>query len=353
MSIQDLLRNVTATDLTVFARQIPTPADYLLTGNGTNGIFPNTTISDVKWRIRDSGRYVNAAKYRAYDASVQFASRDAWQTAKEGSLPALGQKLLVGEQEQLLLDAQRGADDDRLIELLYDDTERHVEAIRARLELAAGDILVDGKFTLNEGGFVYEVDWQVPAANMPTPAVLWSDPTSDPIKDELSWIQMLVDKGYPEPEMVLTSRKAWSYLASNNAYRAAYYGSVNPSNTPTASLNPSQVNVVRGNYGLPPVTFYRAQVRVDGAYTKVIPDNRWIMLPPNRTSWAQTLYGVTAEALVLSRGTNPQITREDAPGIVITAGTQDDPVQIWTKGAAVAMPVLQTPDAHVCAQVIA
>ncbi|MQY11440.1 hypothetical protein SRB5_15580 [Streptomyces sp. RB5] len=352
MTIQDLIADVTARDLTAFARAIPTPADFLLTG-GVTAVFPTLELGDVKWRVRDNGRYVNTAKFRAYDASVPFATREAWQNSREGMLPPLGQKLRVGEQEQILLEAAHGADQDRLIELLYDDVERHVEAIRARLELAAGDVLIDGKFTLtNENGLTIEVDWGVPAGNMPTAPVLWSDPTSDPVRDELAWLQYLEDKGVPAPEFVLTSKRAFSYLAANNAYRAAYYGSVSPSSTPTASLNPQQINVVRGNYDLPPIQFYKAQVRVDGASVKVLPDDRWILVPPDRTRWAQTQYGTTAESLVLTRGSNPEISREDAPGIIITRGVQDDPPQIWTKGAAVAMPVMHTPDAHLVAKVL-
>ncbi|MFJ9617859.1 major capsid protein [Streptomyces noursei] len=349
MTIQDLLKDVQVVDLTTFARAVPSPKDFLL----TQSIFPTLELNEVKWRVRDSGRYVNVAKYRAFDASVPFATREAWQTSREGMLPALGQKLVVGEQEQILLEASRGADEDRLINLLYDDVERHVEAIRSRLELAAGDVLVDGKFSLvQENGLTLEVDWGVPAANMPVAAVPWSDPASDPIADELRWIQHLDDIGAPEPEMVLTSRKAFSFLAANNAYRAAYYGSVNPSTTPTATLTPQQINVVRGNYSLPPVTFYKAQVRVDSSAKKVLPEDRWILVPPDRQRWAQTMFGVTAEALMLSRGSNPEIVREDAPGIIITRGVQDDPVQIWTKGAAVGMPVMHTPDAHVVAKVL-
>ncbi|MEE1820714.1 major capsid protein [Streptomyces sp. BE20] len=109
---------------------------------------------------------------------------------------------------------------------------------------------------------------------------------------------------------------------------------------------------MRVNCGLPRVTIYRGQVDVDDVATKVIPDDRWIMLPPNREKWGQTLFGVTAEALVLARGTNPEITREDAPGIILTRGAQDDPVQISTKGSAVAMPVLHTPDCHIVAKVL-
>ncbi|MER7047928.1 major capsid protein [Streptomyces jumonjinensis] len=349
MTIQDLLKDVAVVDLTAFARAIPSPKDFLL----TQTIFPTMELRQVKWRTRDSGRYVNVAKYRSFDASVPFATREAWQTSREGALPPLGQKLIVGEQEQILLEASHGADQDRLIELLYDDVERHVEAIRSRLELAAGDVLTDGKFTLDqENGLTLEVDWNVPAANMPVARRPWSDPESDPIADELRWIQHLDDVGVPEPELAVTSRKAFSHLAGNAAYRAAYYGSVHPSTTPTATLTPGQINTVRGTYGLPPVTFYKAQVRVDGTSRKVLPEDRWILVPPEREKWAQTMFGVTAEGLVLSRGSNPEIVKEDAPGIIITRGVQDDPVQIWTKGAAVGMPVMHTPDAHIVAKVL-
>ncbi|MFJ4689101.1 hypothetical protein [Streptomyces sp. NPDC088789] len=76
---------------------------------------------------------------------------------------------------------------------------------------AAGDVLTDGKFTLDqENGLTLEVDWNVRAANMPVARRPWSDPESDPIADELRWIQHLDDVGVPEPEMVLTSRMAYS-----------------------------------------------------------------------------------------------------------------------------------------------
>ncbi|MFE9610916.1 hypothetical protein [Streptomyces sp. NPDC006012] len=59
-----------------------------------------------------------------------------------------------------------------------------------------------------------------------------------------------------------------------------------------------------------------------------------------------------SDALVLSHGSNPEIVREDAPGLIITRGVQDDPVQIWTKGAAVGMPVMHAPDAHIVAKAL-
>lgn len=79
--------------------------------------------------------------------------------------------------------------------------------------------------------------------------------------------------------------------------RAAYYGSVNGSTTPTAVLAPNEVEVVRARYNLPPITVYDVQISVDNTYQRVIPEDRWILLPPNPESWAETQYGITAEAL--------------------------------------------------------
>ncbi|SBU89624.1 Phage major capsid protein E [Streptomyces sp. Ncost-T6T-1] len=164
-------------DLTTFSRAIPSPKDFLL----TQTIFPTAEPREVEWRAKASGRYVNVVKYRAFNASVPFATREAWQTSREGALPPLGQKPVVSEQEQILLQASHGSDQDRLIELLHDDVERHVEAVRSRLELAAGDVLADGKFDLEqENGLTLEVDWNVPVENRPVACIPWSDPFSNP-----------------------------------------------------------------------------------------------------------------------------------------------------------------------------
>ncbi|MFF8961916.1 major capsid protein [Streptomyces globisporus] len=71
MSVADLLKNASVADLTVYARTIPNPSDFLL----TQTVFAEAKVPNVKWRIRQSKRRVNAASYRAYDTSVPFAKR--------------------------------------------------------------------------------------------------------------------------------------------------------------------------------------------------------------------------------------------------------------------------------------
>ncbi|GAA1111370.1 major capsid protein [Streptomyces javensis] len=344
-----LLRELTPTDINAFVRAIPGPEDYEL----TRSVLPEVRLNTVKWRVKRTNRRVPAAKYRAWDATTPVATREITMVETEGKLPPLGQKYLVGEMEQLLLDADRGANSDELVQAVYDDVAAHVLSIRSRMELAAGDLLADGKFTLKgENNLYIEYDAQVPAAHMPTAAVPWTDPTADALADEMRWIQALRDARAPLPTRIFTSFKAKSLLAGNQSYRAAYYGSLLGSQIPTAVLAPNEVDVVRARYGLPPITVYDVQIPLDdGTNPRALPENLWLMLPPNPRQWGETQYGVTAESLVLSRGTNPAILREDAPGIVVTHGYTDDPVTVWTKVAASAMPVMYVPDIHIAARV--
>lgn len=346
--LETLLRDIDATEINAFARAVQTPADYAL----TLSVMPERTINSVKFRIKSTSRRVNAANYRAWDAQTKVATREAKRIVTEGMLPPLGQKYLVGELEQILLDTSRGADASELVELLYQDIAAHVQSIKSRLELAVGDLLTDGKFTLSgENGLTVEYDAGVPSANMPTAAKAWTDPTADALKDEMAWIETLRASGAPLPSRVVTSYKARALLAANNSYRQAFYGSI-PANTPTGVLAPNEVDTVRARYGLPPISVYDVQIpKDDGTMVRPIPEDRWLMLPPNPQTWGETQYGVTAESLVLSSGGNPAIEREEAPGIVVTHGYTDDPVQVWTKGAAVAMPVLYVPDIHITAKV--
>ncbi|MEU9703116.1 major capsid protein [Streptomyces sp. NPDC047981] len=348
--LEVLLRDINPTEINAFVREIQTPADYLL----TQSVIPERTVQSVKWQTRGSRRRVAAATYRAWDAQTRVATRKIERWATEGKLLPLGQKYIIGELETILENVQRGMDSQDLVDSIYQDAAAHVESIKHRMELAAGDLLIDGKFTLTgENGLTLEADHKVPAANMPTAPTAWTDPTADMLGDEMRWIEVLRKSGAPMPTRALTSYKTMALLMGNDSYRAAYYGSVNSANTiPTAVLAPNEVNVVRGRYNLPPIVDYDVTIPLEsGSDVRVLPENMFFLLPPDARQMGETQYGLTAEGMVLSSGGNPSIDREEAPGIIVTSGYQDDPVQVWTKGAAAAMPVMYTPDIHIAATV--
>ena len=82
---------------------------------------------------------------------------------------------------------------------IIDDIENHVRAIRARLELAAGDLLTDGKFSLvDENGLTLEADFQVPTAFLPTAATLWTDTANSTPLDRAAECSALI-RACPPP----------------------------------------------------------------------------------------------------------------------------------------------------------
>jgi hypothetical protein len=342
----NLLANVDPADILAYADAVPEPEDYLL----TREIVPNTQIQSVRWRTKRSTRFSGTAKFRAFDTETPLGRREVTNAFTEGMLPPVGQKLFVGELETILLDLQRGADDAQLIDQLYDDAEANVQAIRARMELAAGDMLTDGIVTLNENNLILEADYAVPAGFKPTAGVYWTDPAAPMLDDEQAWIKYLIDNGAGRPGRAVTSATVAALFANNDQYKEDFFGR-NQASYPT--LTPGQVDSVRAARRLPPITEYDTKVRVDGANVRVLPENRFFLLPSDSASFAETQYGITAESIALSRTGNPRIEREDLPGIYVTVHEKDDPVSVWTKGSAVALPVMYDNTAYISARVIA
>jgi hypothetical protein len=351
MDLDLLLRELNPTEINAFVRALPTRADFALTLD----VLRQRSIPNIKFQTSSGRRQVNAARFRSFGAPTALATRQATRVVSEGMLPPLGQTLTVSEMETILFNISHGQDATQFQEQLYNDVERHVESIRTTQELAAGKLLATGVVPL-AGLTDIEVDWNVPDANMPTVSTYWSDAEgATPLTDELRWMAYLRTSGAPTPGRVITSLRALSTLASSLEYRAAFFNTGTSGTTPTATLAPDQVNTVRARYNLPPVQLYDVQVfDENGNYVRVLPDNLWIMIPgiPN-TQWGETLYGLTAEGIQLSSGTDAAITAEEAPGILVVTKVEDDPVQIYTRGVAVGMPVLYVPDIHITATVLA
>lgn len=348
----NLLADITPADIIAFARAVPTPDDYML----TREVIPQTTIQSVKWKVKRTSRSRSTARYRSYDAETPIGSRTVEVTETEGMLPPVGQKLRVGELESILLSVARGADNTELVEALYDDTEANVRAIRARAELAAGDLLTDRKVTLtDENGLTLEADFGVGVGGgfTPTASILWSDPTAPILDDELAWIAYLVANGDGRPGDALTSDTVMAFMARNEQYRGEFYGQANGSDRPT--LTPGQVLQVRAGRGLPTPRVYDTQVLhpVTGQAVRTTPANKFFLLPADKRAFAETQYGITAEAIVLARTGNPRIEAVDQPGIIATIKESDDPPSVTTRANAVMLPVMYGPKSYISANVLA
>jgi hypothetical protein len=332
-------------ELTAFVREVPLPANQIL-----NQFLPDRQFSDITARIDSVTRKNRTAKFRTYDAETPIGQRDGY-TRKEVELPPLGQKTVVGEYERLKMEALRNNGDANpaLVDAIFDDAEINTRAVRARMELARGDVLVDGKFTLtDENGLTLEADWGVPAGNLVAPGTPWSTiATATPLADIMSWVDTYVALNGERPAFALTSRAVIGNLLRNAEIRALV-GSM--AGTPSI-VTPANLTTVLQAYGLPTLVEYDTQVNVDDVDTRVVPADRFIMLPQDPSTLGYTAWGITAEALELAGSGNPSLEFSDAPGLVGVVLKEGDPVRTWTKVTGVGMPVLTDPNRLMVADV--
>lgn len=330
---------VSPDDLTVFTRNVPLQQNLVL-----DRILPDRMILDNKVDIGTLTKTGRTARFRVFDGPIHVARRDVYQTSTVG-LPPLSDSIHMGEYERLQLQfaRTRGTNDAALMNAIYDDATLLTGNIRRRMELARGDVLTDGKFTLaGEGGLYMEADFLVPAGNFVTASTLWSTTgTADIIADLNTWVQAYLDLNGFLPGGMIMSRQTVQKMVANTKL-AQQFGSL----LGTASLlTRDQVAQSLDRYTLPPIELiYDSSVDVDGVSTRVLPANKVIFLPPAGQPLGYTAWGVSATALELVNSSESDLSFEDAPGIVGVVEKQGPPYRQYTFVDAVGMPVIENPN---------
>jgi hypothetical protein len=329
---------VTPDALTVFIREVPTPADQVL-----NQILPDRYFNRNTIDFAELTRTNRTARFRAYDGRLHVSERDT-SLEKSVKLPPLSSSLSMGELERLLLEFARtqGTNRQAIVDAIYNDATNLTREIQARMEQARGDVLIDGKFTLTgEGGLFMEADYGVPAANLVAPGTLWTNTgAATIIANETTWVDAYVALNGFAPGSQVISRRILNLMLQNTELRTL---AASLSGTPSLITRPA-VDAALAAFSLPPIGLvYDTKVDVDGITTSVIPDDRVIFVPPNPTDLGYTAWGVTATSLELVNSNASDLSFSQAPGIVGVVEKSGPPYREFTFVDAVGMPVLANP----------
>lgn len=328
---------VTPDALTTFVREVPTPATYVL-----NQLLPDRTVNSNQVDITEVTRKNRAAKFRAFDGRIHRSERDAYQTSVV-KLPPLSSMNGIGELERLKLEFARngGGNNAAIIDAIYNDAENLVGEVHTRMELARGDVLTDGKFTLSgENGLYIEADYGLPVEHQVSPATVWSNPAATIIADITAWVDVYVATNGHRPGGMVLSNKTLGYMLRNGEIRslAASLGG-----TPQI-VSRGTLDQVLSTFSLPPVMFtYDTQVDVDDVATRVLAEDRVLLVPPNPSDLGYTAWGISATALELVNAAGVDFSFSDAPGIVGVVIKSGPPFKEDTFVDAVGMPVLTAP----------
>lgn len=327
--------------LVEYARQVPLPQFTL------DRFLPNRNIRDIEYRFSKAAMQdQDVAPYRAFDAEAAIGKRQGISRVT-GELPPISKKMRLGEESRLRLEMLRGGDNSAIVGQIFDDAAAMTRAVQARIEQARGQALYTGTVVINENGVQATIDFGMPGSHKPTAAASWALPATDMLTDLLTWRQLYVDDTGEQPGVILTSSKVMGYMQRNVPLRELTVAG--GASAPTI-ITQDTVGALLAAHGLPPVVAYDTTVRVDGVATRVIPDDKVLMLPAQGGApLGSTFYGVTAEELELRRF-GVQVQGEG--GLVVVLSATDDPVATWTKAAAIAVPVLASPELVIAADVV-
>ncbi len=325
---------VVPADQTQFVRRVPVPANLTL-----SSMFPTRVVASNKVAFSEITKTNRTARFRAFDGRIHVADRDG-ATDKQINMIPLSDSRSIGEYERLQLEMARlgGTNREALASAIYDDATDLTNYVQNRMEMAIGDVLVDGKLTPAELPGV-EVDFGVPAGHLITVATSWLAPaTANVVTDLVAACDAYEAANGFRPGSVLTSRRVARLLGANTALINAVKGA----QTGVTRVSLSDAAGVLENEGIPSdFTIYETQLDVDGVTTRVIADDKLILLPPNLDDLLEIRYGITATALELVNSQRVDMAFQEAAGIVGVVIKDGPPFREFTFVDAIGMPILK------------
>ncbi|MDT8915753.1 major capsid protein [Amycolatopsis sp. PS_44_ISF1] len=329
---------VTPDALTAFVREVPTPANLAFYSNiGTK------SVDDHKVDFSELVHTNRTAKFRAFDGGLPTMARDGGSTSEVSLLP-LGNSMNLGEYERLQIQFARtsGTNKAALANAIYNDAENLTSSVYNRLELAWGDVLTDGKLTIDENGYKGEADFGVPTGNIVSAAKSWTDPTAPILDDLLSWQQAYVDSGVGAPGAIRAKLKTIRLMQRNEQLVRAIRG---PANVSTSQrVTAQELRDFLASEDLPPlVELPDTSLDVDGVATKVMQDGKVLFTPANLGDLGFTALGVSVTALELVNSKHAEMTFQGAAGLVGIVEKVGPPYRQFTYVDATAMPILSQP----------
>lgn len=322
--------------LTAFVRRVPTPS-----GNALTALFPTTTQDSNTVDFAKIVQKNRTAKYRSFDGAIHVSDRDTGSTARVPLAP-LSTSIGVGEYERLQIEFARtkGTYTEALVQAIYNDAENMTREVLNRIELAWGDVLTDGKLTINENGLSAEADYGMPANHAVSPATPWvpaNVATATPLTDLLAWSDVYTATTGSAPAQMLTSLARIRFLQRSKEVIDAVYGATHGRTRVTLAELAALLESESAPRLLPA---YDSKLSVDGADVRVIPDDKVILLPENLADLGSMVFGISATALELVNSNKADLSFEDAPGIVGVVTKDGPPFRQMTYVDAVGQPVL-------------
>lgn len=310
--------------------------------------LPNRVVPSITVRFTaGSFGLVEIADFRAYDAEPTIGKAQPGKRVTL-ELPALGQNIPVSEYNQLRANGAEPGED-TVLGTIQRTTDQVVRAVADAIERLRGTVLVTGKATVS--GFMDD-DFGRAAGHTVTAGTAWSTSTADALGDLTTWSDTYRDANGEAPGAIVMSTKVVRAMAKLDQFKTQL---LNGDSRP-ATIQNVQDTVQAA--GLPPIHLYDRRVSVAGTATKVVADDKVLLLPApveDVNDWQGTQLGATFWGRTLSSmEADWDIPEADQPGLVAGVYRGEKPPMIAeVLSDAIGMPVLANANLSFAADVLA
>lgn len=295
---------------------------------------------DLKW-IKGSAGVPIVLKPSAFDAAAVPRARMGFDRLS-AQMPFFKESTYVDEemrqQLNMVLESGNQAYIDSVMNQVFNDEIRLLEAAAARREMMRMSALTSGAISVVANGQTYTYDYGVPSGHKAQVTKSWSDPTADILGDIRGWQDKIETDTGVKPTRAVCDNVVWASIKKNNAISKAIYvisgGGVTVSDARAKAFLMEELGLE--------VTVYTKMYKNDaGTAVRYMPADTFVLFPTG--TLGNTWFGTTPEEsdLLGAAATNVSITDT---GVAVTTMPKQDPVNVETKVTMISLPSFEMAD---------
>lgn len=301
--------------------------------------------ADLKWGTKEINGSIVAADVVSMESSLPLKKRDSLSTAT-GDVPKLGLKLRKGEKtiKDIQIMAATGATEQQVAQKIFDDVPRVIKGIDVRKEIMFEQALSTGVTLVEDDqntGIGIRVDFGYKAENIFRSKIPWGNENYVP-QDDIDEVFAKADADSNKIVLVMLTQKYFNLFKNSTQGKIIAANFNNYVYTSTSNLPvPSKASFLAALEDL-----YGAKFQVVNSSFKIEKDGVQSSIRPWAEAAVVFLYDNVVGRLVygtLAEKTNPVpgvAYQEAAQGTLVSKYSKNDPLEEFTAGQALALPVI-------------
>lgn len=309
-------------------------------------LFPARRVQSLTVdMLLEGNRTPVIANYSSFDSEAEIGSREAAKATAE--LAYVKRKKQIKDQDIIALTNPRNAAEQQyLINQVYNDIDSLVQSILARGEKMTMEMLATGKIVDKAHGI--SVNYGVPSDHQTklTSNNAWNSASADILTNLQDWADSLSI----QPTRALTSKKVLRTIMRNEKVKQEIFGTAN-----TRAVGLADLDAFMQSQGLPIIRAYDGKYREEDAKGKLttktyFPEDAIVLM--NDDPLGEKLFGPTPEEVHLVAANAVQASQIGNVYAKVYE-QQQDPVSTWTLASATMLPSFAAVDEVYQATVLA